>query len=120
MISGYQFLTKRKPWYRKFTEHTELITALKENDRRQKTNTMFGREKDRREKNLKLPIVVRTFQTIYEKEIHCGYWTSNQRKLPKPNGIQKKKRYKKIFLGFGARSNTPNNTMQISNRTEEN
>ena len=84
--------------YPEFTEHTELIIAPKENDRRQNTNSMPGRERDRWEKNRLLPIMVRKIQTIYEKKIQDRYWTTKKKQGPDPKGTQKKT-CNQIFFG---------------------
>ena len=48
----------------------------KQNDRRYIENTMPGRQKDRRKKNLQPRTMVTTIQTLYKK-IRKKYWTSN-------------------------------------------
>ena len=57
-----------------------LVTKPNENHQRENTDTMPGREWDRRQKNIQLLTMVGTIQMIYKKEIQDSHLTTNQRR----------------------------------------
>ena len=64
---------------------------------------MPGRERDRWEKNLKLPTMVRAIQTKNEKKLRDSYWTTNQRRNNHQERMEcKRKKYNKFFWALGA------------------
>ena len=57
---------------------TNIYYHTEKNDRRHNTDTMSGRERDRWERNLYLPTMVGTLQTLCKKEIKQKHRTTSQ------------------------------------------